>query len=192
MASSKRPIRLNDEERATIERLSSDRSLPQRIRRRALAVMDLGLTGVEISRRTGFAQMHVSKLRRRFWEEGLAGLPDRRPVQSVDKSKLPVRPRARPVVLQHHERARLRALSKDPKTPPHISHRARALLLMSEGARNTEVSRQVGYTIEYLSKLRRRFARERMRLVAHPRKKRDRAKIPSGCSPSWPEMSSED
>ncbi len=170
MASSKRPIRLNDEERATIERLSLDRSLPQRIRRRALAVllMDLGLTGVEISRRTGFAQMHLSKLRRRFWEEGLPGLPDRRPVRSVDKSKLPVRPRARPVVLQHHERTRLRALSKDPKTPPHISRRARALLLMSEGARNTEVSRQVGYTIEYLSKLRRRFARERMRVVVHP------------------------
>ena len=90
MVYTKRPIRLNDEERATIEPLSSDRSLPQRIRRRALAVllMDRGRTGVEISRRTGFAQMHVSKLRRRFWEEGLAGLPDRRPVRSVDKSKL--------------------------------------------------------------------------------------------------------
>ncbi len=99
MAYTKRPLRLKDKERSELERLSSDPSLPQRIQRAASAIllMDLGLTGVEIARRTRFTQRHISHLRRRFWEEGLAGLPDRRPVRSVDKSKLPVRPRTRPV-----------------------------------------------------------------------------------------------
>ncbi len=73
MAYSKRPIQLKDEEWAKMKRLSSDGSLPQRIRRgaRTILLMDLGLTGVEISRRTGCTQMHISNLRRRFWEKRL-------------------------------------------------------------------------------------------------------------------------
>ena len=73
MAYPQRPIRLNDEERSELERRSSDPSLPQRIQRAASAIllMDLGLTGVEIARRTRFSAMHISNLRRRFWEKRL-------------------------------------------------------------------------------------------------------------------------
>ena len=169
MAYTKRPIRLKDKERSELERLSSDPSLPQSTQRAASAIllMDQGLTGVEIARRTRFSQMHISHLRHRFWQKGLAGLPTRRrPARSADKPKIPVWPQGRPVALQHHERGRLQRLCENLKTPRHIRRRSRALILMSDGARNSEVAREVGYTIEYVSRLRRLFAREGMRVLA--------------------------
>ena len=79
MAYPKHPIKLTDEERATLEGISSDGSHPRGLQRRALAIllMDRGLTGVEISHRTGFAQTYVSQVRRRFREERLAAFPAR-------------------------------------------------------------------------------------------------------------------
>ncbi len=194
MAYTRRPIQLKTKERATLERLMSDRAFVQRIRRAAWAIllMDQGLTGVAISRRTGFSQMHVSWLRRCFWEKGIEGFPaSHRPAHTASTCKPPLGSQARRIVLRSHEKARLQRLSKNPKTPSYIRHRALALILMNKGLQNTEISRQVGYSIQYVSKLRRLFAREGMKMTLN-KMAWYKEKIASGCSPSPPEPPGQD
>jgi transposase len=79
MANRTRPIVLATSERAELERVSRASSGRAGISRRARAVMLMaqGLPGVEIARRTGYTAVQVSRLRRRFATERVAGLRDR-------------------------------------------------------------------------------------------------------------------
>jgi transposase len=79
MANRERPIELEEVERAELERLQRSSSVRAGLSRRARAVllMGEGVPGVEIARRTGYTPVQVSRIRRRFAEERLAGLRDR-------------------------------------------------------------------------------------------------------------------
>ena len=74
-----RPIAVSDAARAELERLQRASSTPAGLSRRARAVllMAQGLSGVEIAERVGYTVVQVSRLRRRFAEEGLPGLHER-------------------------------------------------------------------------------------------------------------------
>src|SRR5215813_6458964 len=73
------PIMVTAADRAELERLQRAPSTPAGLSRRARAVllMSQGLSGVEVALRTGYTVVQVSRLRRRFAETGVAGLPER-------------------------------------------------------------------------------------------------------------------
>ena len=79
MANRLRSITLNDTDRQELERLLRASTTPAGISRRARAVLLMleGLSGVEIAHRTGYTVVQVSRIRRRFSEQGLDGLQDR-------------------------------------------------------------------------------------------------------------------
>jgi transposase len=79
MANHSRAIVLTDADRASLERLQRSSSGPAGLSRRARVVLLLAdaETGAEVARRTGYTVVQVSRLRKRFAEEGLAGLDDK-------------------------------------------------------------------------------------------------------------------
>src|SRR4029453_17917594 len=74
-----RPIALSDTDRAELERLHRASSTPAGLSRRVRAVllMAQGLSGGEIAERIGYTVVQISRLRRRFAEDGVAGLHER-------------------------------------------------------------------------------------------------------------------
>jgi transposase len=79
MANHARPIVLDPATRAELERLQRSSSAPAGLSRRARVILLMAdlLSNAEIARMTGYNVVQVSRLRRRFAEEGLAGLEDR-------------------------------------------------------------------------------------------------------------------
>lgn len=79
MANYSRPIVLGRADRADLERLQRSTIGPAGLSRRARVVLLMadGVSGVEVARMTGYTVVQVSRLRRRFAEEGLAGLHDK-------------------------------------------------------------------------------------------------------------------
>ena len=79
MANHSRPIVLSPGDRRELQRLQRSSSVPAGLSRRARAVLLIAdhISGAEVARRTGYTQVQVSRIRRRFVESGLAGLPDR-------------------------------------------------------------------------------------------------------------------
>jgi transposase len=79
MANRVRPIVVSETDRHELERLCRGSSIAAGLSRRARAVllMAQGLAGVEIATRTSYTVVQISRLRRRFAEQGVAGLADR-------------------------------------------------------------------------------------------------------------------
>src|SRR4029450_9218914 len=79
MANRIRPIVVSEADRRELERLQGWPAAAAGLSRRARTVllMAQGLAGVEIAERTGYTVVQVSRLRRRFAEQGVAGLLDR-------------------------------------------------------------------------------------------------------------------
>jgi len=79
MANYSRPVVLREKDRADLERLERSPSSPAGLSRRARAVllMSDNVTGAEVARRTGYTPVQISRIRRRFVEEGLGGLADK-------------------------------------------------------------------------------------------------------------------
>ncbi len=79
MANRLRPIVLTADDRLELERLHRSPAIPAGLSRRARAVLLMAqrVSGVEIAARTGYTAIQVSRIRRRFAEAGVAGLPDR-------------------------------------------------------------------------------------------------------------------
>ena len=79
MANHLRAFTLADSDREELERILRASTTPAGISRRARAVLLMveGVPGVEIARRIGYTVVQVSRIRRRFAEDGLAGLQDR-------------------------------------------------------------------------------------------------------------------
>jgi len=79
MANHARPIELAASERAELERLQRSSSGPAGLSRRARAVLLMAgeVAGTEVARLTGYTPIQISRIRRRFAEEGLSGLMDR-------------------------------------------------------------------------------------------------------------------
>jgi len=79
MANRSRPIVLGVHERAELERLQRSPSVAAGLSRRARAVLLLAQSrpGTDVAQMTGYTVVQISRLRRRFAEEGLAGLADK-------------------------------------------------------------------------------------------------------------------
>jgi transposase len=106
MANRARPIVLTEGVRRELERLQRASSTPAGLSRRVRAVWLLaqGLSGVEVAERTGYSVVQVSRLRRRFAEQGLTGLAEH--------------PRSgRPPTVSARKRAQVVALTLKPPGP---------------------------------------------------------------------------
>src|SRR6266853_3412107 len=79
MANRVRPIAVSEADRHELERLQRAPSTPSGLSRRARAVLLMvqGMSGVAIAERVGYTVVQVSRLRRRFADQGIAGLQDR-------------------------------------------------------------------------------------------------------------------
>jgi transposase len=130
MATQGRAIDLDDAERAEIERVHRASSARAGFSRRARAVLLMadGVPGVEVARRTGYTPVQVSRIRRRFAEERLAGLRDR------------PRP-GRPLVVTPRKIAHVVALTLQPP-PAGLTH-----WTTSEMAKRTGLSRSMIHRI---------------------------------------------
>lgn len=116
MANRVQPIMVSEADRHELERLQRSPSVPAGLSRRARAVllMAQAVSGVEIAARTGYTVVQVSRLRRRFAQQGLAGLQDR--------------PRSgRPPTITARKRAQIVALTLKPPASGHTHWSTRDL-----------------------------------------------------------------
>ena len=129
MANHSRPIVLGKADRAELERLQRASSAAAGLCRRARVVLLMAdnVSGAEIARMTGYTVVQVSRLRRRFAEEGLAGLYDK--------------PRSgRPLTITNRKRAQIVALTL--KQPGHgLTHWSTRELAVEVGVSQSTVHR---------------------------------------------------
>ena len=69
---------------------------------------------------------------------------------------------SRSIVLETAERAELEKIQRSPSAPAGLARRARVVLLMAENVSGAQIARMSGYTVVQISRLRRRFAEERL------------------------------
>lgn len=129
MANHSRPIVLAKADRAELERLQRSPRVAAGLSRRARAVLLMAesVAGTEVARRTGYTVVQISRLRRRFAEEGLRGLDDK--------------PRSgRPPSITARKRAQI--VAKTRKAPAHgLSHWSARELAAEVGVSHTTVHR---------------------------------------------------
>ena len=129
MANHSRPIVLGKADRAELERIQRSSSVPAGLSRRARVVLLMAdnVSGAEVARMTGYTRVQISRLRRRFAEQGLAGLEDK--------------PRSgRPPTITARKRAQIVALTlKSPGSG--LSHWSSRELANEVGVSHTTVHR---------------------------------------------------
>jgi transposase len=129
MANHSRPIVLAQDERAELERLQRSPSVPAGLARQARVVLLMAdhVSGAEIARMSGYTVVQVSRLRRRFTEERLAGLEDK--------------PRSgRPLRINARKRAQVVAMTLKPP-PAGITHWSSRDLANEVGVSHSTVHR---------------------------------------------------
>lgn len=129
MANHSRPIVLGEADRAELERLQRSTSVAAGVSRwaRDVLLMADNVSGAEIARMTGYHAVQISRLRRRFAEEGIAGLDER--------------PRSgRPPSIPDSKRAKIVAMTL--KEPGHgLTHWSTRELAAKVGVSHTTVHR---------------------------------------------------
>jgi transposase len=145
-------IVLSDEERAELARRAG---LPERRRadraRIILACAD-GMSNVRAAQALGVAVKSVSKWRRRFAAQGLAGLEDDAPIG---------RPKAE-LVLEEGERAQLVRWARRAKTAQYLALRAKIVLACADGRMNKQVAADLGVDESTVDRWRARFIARRL------------------------------
>ena len=66
--------------------------------------------------------------------------------------------RVRPITVSEADRRELERLQRSPSAPAGLTRRARAVLLMAQGATGVAIAARTGYSVVQVSRLRRRFA----------------------------------
>ena len=146
------PIVLTDDERAELVRRAG---LPGRRRadraRIILACAD-GMSNAGAAQALGVAVKSVSKWRRLFAEQRLAGLEDDAPIG---------RPKAE-LVLEEGERAQLIRWARRAKTAQYLAMRAKIVLACAEGPMNKQVAADLGVDESTVDRWRARFIARRL------------------------------
>ncbi len=146
------PIVLSDDERAELARRAG---LPERRRAdraRIILACAGGMPNAGVAQALGVAVKSVSKWRRQFAGQRLAGLEDDAPIG---------RPKAE-LVLEEAEREQLIRWARRAKTAQYLAMRAKIVLACAEGGTNKQVAARLGVDESTVDRWRARFIAGRL------------------------------
>src|SRR6516165_933592 len=145
-------IVLSDDERAELVRRSGLPGRRQADRARIILACANGMSNAGAAQALGVAVKSVSKWRRLFADQRLAGLEDAAPIG---------RPKAE-LVLTEAERAQLIRWARRAKTAQYLAMRARIVLACAEGRMNKQVATDLGVDESTVDRWRARFVARRL------------------------------
>ena len=146
------PIVLTDDERAELVRRAGMAERRRADRARIILACAEGMSNAGSAQARGVAVKSVSKWRRLFAEQRLAGLEDAAPVG---------RPKAE-LVLEEAERAQLIRWARRAKTAQYLAMRARIVLACAEGGTNKQAAADLGADESTVDRWRARFIARRL------------------------------
>ena len=146
------PIVLTDDERAELVRRAGMAERRRADRARIILACAEGMSNAGSAQALGVAVKSVSKWRRLFAEQRLAGLEDAAPVG---------RPKAE-LVLEEAERAQLIRWARRAKTAQYLAMRARIVLACAEGGTNKQAAADLGADESTVDRWRARFIARRL------------------------------
>jgi transposase len=146
------PIVLSEDERAELVRRATGPGRWRADRARIILACAEGMSNAGAAQALGVAVKSVSKWRRQFAADRLAGLEDAAPVG---------RPKA-VLVLEEAERAQLVRWARRAKTAQFLALRAKIVLACSEGATNKQVAADLGVDDSTVDRWRARFTARRL------------------------------
>jgi transposase len=145
-------IVLSDDERAELVRRAGLPGRRRADRARIILACAEGMSNAGAAQELGVAVKSVSKWRRKFAGQRLAGLEDAAPIG---------RPKAE-LVLSEAERAQLVRWARRAKTAQYLAMRARIVLACAEGAMNKQVAADLGVDESTVDRWRARFIARRL------------------------------
>ena len=146
-------IVLSEDERAELARRAGLPGRRRADRAKIILACAEGMPNAAAARELEVAVKSVSKWRRRFAEQRLAGLEDDAPVG---------RPKA-DLVLSEDERARLTRWARRAKTAQYLAMRAKIVLACAEGVMNKQVAADLGVDESTVDRWRARFVAGRLK-----------------------------
>src|SRR5215831_18836999 len=146
------PIVLSDDERAELVRRAGGPGRWRSDRARIILACADGMSNAGAAQALGVAVKSVSKWRRQFAAQRLAGLEDAAPVGR----------RKAELVLTEAERAQLIAWARRAKTAQFLALRAKIVLACAEGGTNKQVAVQLGADDSTVDRWRARFIARRL------------------------------
>src|SRR5262249_9918358 len=147
------PIVLSDDERAELVRRAGGPGRWRSDRARIILACAGGMSNAGAAQALGVAVKSVSKWRRLFADQRLAGLEDAAPVG---------RPKAE-LVLEGAERAQLARWARRADTPPVLAPRAKIVRACAEGGTNKQVAADLGVDESTVDRWRARFIARRLK-----------------------------
>jgi transposase len=146
-------IVLSEDERAELMRRTGLPGRWRADRARIILACASGMSDAEAARELGVAVKSVSKWRRQFAAQRLAGLEDAAPVGR----------RSVPLVLDEVERAQLIRWARRAKTAQYLALRAKIVLRCAEGGTNREAAADLGVDESTVERWRARFVARRLK-----------------------------
>jgi transposase len=146
------PIVLSDDERAELVRRAGLPGRRRADRARIILACSEGMSNAGAARAVGVAVKSVSKWRRKFAAERLAGLEDAAPIG---------RPKAE-LVVDEAERAQLMRWARRAKTAQFLALRAKIVLRCAEGGTNKQAAADLGVDESTVDRWRARFIARRL------------------------------
>ena len=142
------PVIVTAKQRKQLQWLAKDNE--QRLAQRAQIVLSCaeGVSNIEIAAQVGMSETSVWNWRRRFVEEGIGGLRNRKRQATPRLKTLRVSPEQRQVLVRWSRRRRSSA---------GLAHRSKIVLLAADGVSSTQIATRLSCDVKTVRKWRHRF-----------------------------------